>query len=485
MLMLARGFNLAREFKMLYKPLLILLLSSPNPAAEDADTSYRITARKAPYFVCDQRVVEDHWLVERFVVPPVRHPKNPLITKDKPWEGTGPHMGGTVLRDPDTGKFMMWYSVWDKRAYENKLPFSYNICYAESDDGIQWKKPSLGVFEYEGSADNNLIKLGEDKTQNIDVSVNPKPDNFPGKFLSIHNQKGGCYLSYSDDGATFQRLFENPVIDYHSDTQNNFVYDDNRDRWLIFCRPRAWAGYHRRRIAQKFSKDFEHWTHERTLLIPTENQIPEYYGMNPFRRGDFFFGVIQIFDKNTGLFHGELAWSGDGEHWDFLPTHPPFITLGMRGKWDAGMVIAAESPVTVGEEWWFYYGGFPLDHNQMTEENIGAIGLMTVGRDRILGMRPRSKEPGTILTRPFPVEGRNLSVNTVIGKGGKLAAELRTDGNKTIEGYSLEDCDAVEASGYAQKILWKGKSLSDSPEEEVRVLFELEGAELYSFDLGD
>lgn len=462
-----------------------LFLFIPVLAAAETDRSHLIAAQSGPYFVCDQRVVEDHWLVERFVVPPVRYSKDPLIVRDKPWEGTGPHMGGTVLRDPESGKLRMWYSVWNRHAYENKLPFSYNVCYAESEDGIAWEKPSLGVFEYEGSTDNNIIKLGEDKTQNIDVCLNPKPDVYPGKFLSIHNQKGGCYLSYSDDGATFHRLFENPAIDYHSDTQNNFVYDDNRDRWLIFCRPRAWAGYHRRRVAQKIGADLEHFTHERTILIPTETEIPEYYGMTPFRRGDFFFAVVQIFEKKSGLFHGELAWSGDGEHWDFLPTHPAFITLGKKGEWDGGMVISAESPVLVGDEWRFYYGGFPLDHNQMTEENIGAIGLMTAQRDRILGMRPSSEEPGTILTRPFPVQGRELSVNVTVEEGGRLTAELRTDGNKTIDGFSFEDCDPVADSGYAQQVLWNGSGIADSPEEEVRVLIKLEGAELFSFDLKD
>jgi len=356
--------------------LLLSLFHPPEHAVKD-DACYRVSSAMGPYFLCDKRVVEDHWQVTRFVVPPTRHPQNPLIVREHAWEGTGPHLGGSVIRDPDSGRYMMWYSVWDKHAYENNLPFSYNVCYAESDDGITWRKPFLRVLDYHGSLANNCIRLGTDKTQNIDVHLNPKPDRWPGRFLAIHNQKGGVFVSSSEDGKTFTRLFETPAISYHSDTHNNFVFDEVRDRWLLYCRPRAWAGYHRRRVAIQLSRDLKHWSHERTILIPTETEIPEYYGMTVFRRGDMFFGVVQIYDRITGAFYGELAWSNDGEHWDFLPTHPPFVPLGPTGAWDAGMVAVADSPIDVEDEMRFYYGGFPLDHNTMTEQNVGSIGLMT------------------------------------------------------------------------------------------------------------
>jgi hypothetical protein len=451
-----------------------------SPIGSAPPDAYRISAAKGPFFLCDKRVVEDHWLIERFVVPPVRHPKNPLIVREHPWEGTGPHMGGSVLRDPETGRFMMWYSVWNRHAYYNKLPFSYNVCYAESDDGITWTKPSLGLFDHEGSTANNCIRLGTDKTQNVDVSFNPLPGVLPGKFLSIHNQKGGVFVSTSEDGRSFTRLIASPAISYHSDTHNNLVYDEVRNRWLLFCRPRAWAGYHRRRVALQTSSDLEHWTHERTILVPTETEVPEFYGMTVFRRGDLFFGVLKIYERHSGLMHAELAWSGDGEHWDQIATHPPFVSCGPAGAWDAGMVGLAESPVVVGDQMRFYYGGFRLGHNTK-KENIGSIGLLTTERDRLIGMRPGTDEPGFIITRPFEVRGRRLVVNAKIR--GKLTAEIRTDGNKVVKGWSFDDADPVTRTGYARELTWQGKSLSEVPEPEVRVKFRLENAEFFTFDL--
>jgi hypothetical protein len=37
--------------------------------ANGEDTAYRISAKLGPYFVCDRRVIEDYWNIERFVVP--------------------------------------------------------------------------------------------------------------------------------------------------------------------------------------------------------------------------------------------------------------------------------------------------------------------------------------------------------------------------------------------------------------------------------
>ncbi len=447
--------------------------------------THRVSAAKGPFFLCDRRVVEDYWMVERFVRRPHRHPKNPLLVRNRPWEGTGPYLGGTVLFDPELGKFMMWYSVWNKEAYEKNMPFSYNVCYAESRDGISWTKPELGVFKYDGDTRNNCIRLGTDKTQGIDVCINPRPDRYPGRFLAIHNQKGGVFVSYSDDGKAFTRLCSRPAIPYHSDTHNNFVYDEVRDRWLMYCRPRAWAGYHRRRVAVQLSKDLCSWTHERTILVPTETEIPEYYGMTVFRRGDMFFGIVKIYDMKTGSMHGELAWSGDGISWEMHPKHPSFISLGRKGSWDGGMVTAAESPVIIGKKMLFYYGGFPLDHNQMTEENVGSIGLMEGELDRMVGMRPNAEDEGTILTRPLLKQTGDLFINCTVeqDRGGAVLAELRTDDNRPISGFTLADCDGVSHSGFEEKVTWRGRSLSEASADEFRIFFQLTDAAIYTFDI--
>jgi hypothetical protein len=461
----------------------VLLLAASLLAASFADAAeqniFPYGPATGPYFLCDDRVVEDRWLVERFAVPPTRYSDAPILTRDKPWEGTGPHSGGAVLFDPDQKKYLMWYSVWNSHAYYNKLPFSYNVCYAESTDGLVWTKPSLGVFDYEGSKDNNIIKLGTDKTQNIDVCFNPKPGVYPGKFLALHNQKGGLFISHSDDGKTFTFLQEAPAISYHSDTHNNFEYDEVRDHWFLYCRPRAYAGYHKRRVSIVESDDLRTWTHDRTILVPTETDIPEFYGMVVFRRGDLFFGLLQRYVKATGFMDCELAWSSDGTHWQQIPTHAAFAGRGPEGAWDHGMTLL-ESPVFVDDEIRFYYGGAPLPHDTK-EENVWGVGLMKSERDRLIGLRPSSSEEGVILTRPFNPSNAKLAVNAIIRKS--IHAELRTDNGKPIDGFKFDDCDPVMATGFKQPITWKGKQIADCAEPLVRVKFRLTDADLFTFQL--
>jgi hypothetical protein len=154
-----------------------------------AFTARAAVPAKGPYFPVDERVVEDRWHLQRFVVPLARHAANPVVTKEHPWEGGGANVQ-SVLVDPADGRFKMWYSVWDAYNYEHKLPFSYNVCYAESTDGIEWSKPTLGLFEYQGNRRNNLILLGKNKTQNIDVEFDPRAAAGPRFWRSTMTRVG-------------------------------------------------------------------------------------------------------------------------------------------------------------------------------------------------------------------------------------------------------------------------------------------------------
>ena len=85
------------------------------------------------------------------------------IPNDRPWELGGMHYS-TVLRDG--GRFKMWYRS-DPGVDSNRDIVSVS-CYAESDDGVVWEKPSLGLLEVYGTTENNVFYPPED-----DPSINP------------------------------------------------------------------------------------------------------------------------------------------------------------------------------------------------------------------------------------------------------------------------------------------------------------------------
>jgi hypothetical protein len=442
---------------------------------------------KGPYFPFDERIIEDRWMVRRFVVPLQRFEGNPIMVKGSPLEGTGPMAGGTVLFDPEDQLFKMWYGIFDLNAYQNGLPFSYNICYAESKDGYIWQRPVLGLFDNRGKTDsnNNVISLGREKTSSIDVEFNPDRSVGARKFIAIHNDSGGVFVSYSDNGKKFNCSFNQAAVWYHSDTHNNFVYDEVRKRWLMYVRPRAYAGnglkhVGRRRIAVKQSKDLNTWTHETTILVPGEDDPDYFYGMRVFRRGDLFFGQLLLYETETHHLYQELVWSGDGFAWNRLPKNTQFLSLdvGPNDSWDAGMVILFEKPVIVGNVMRFYYSGHDKPHNTF---GTSAIGLATTKLDRLIGVTSKPDTSGRILTRPIRING-DLFINA--RAEGEIRVELRSPlRDEVLPGWSAAECAPFQGDQPDQRIRWGDKSLRELQGKLVRLRFQLEDATLFSFDI--
>ena len=103
-------------------------------------------------------------------------PREVVLTTEEPWEGnTSAYY--TVFRDGN--RFRMYYrgSHWDtgtKKATHREV-----TCYAESRDGIHWVKPKLGLFEFNGSKENNIVLDGLGTHWFVAFKDN-NPDSGPG-----------------------------------------------------------------------------------------------------------------------------------------------------------------------------------------------------------------------------------------------------------------------------------------------------------------
>lgn len=91
---------------------------------------------------------------------PVRGEK--VLTFDRPWEGST--CGFFTVID-DNGLFRLYYrgSANNPRGddrHTDDTPMT--VCYAESRDGINWIKPNLGLVEFRGSKDNNIMWMGQE-----------------------------------------------------------------------------------------------------------------------------------------------------------------------------------------------------------------------------------------------------------------------------------------------------------------------------------
>ena len=112
----------------------------------------------------DDRVLHEASKISKFVARPTKYAKNPVIVADRPWEQglfgykdekRYPYgiqiTGQSVLYDEEEKIFKMWYLPWSWP--DGRRPW----CYAISKDGYRWEKPSLRLFEYQGSKENNIL----------------------------------------------------------------------------------------------------------------------------------------------------------------------------------------------------------------------------------------------------------------------------------------------------------------------------------------
>jgi dienelactone hydrolase len=116
-------------------------------AAANADSKATSDARRTGSEIL---FVDDHDVLyrsgtERVFHPATLNPTNPVIREDRAWEMA---IGWTsIYRDPTTGKYQLWYQAYGGGRDERKS-HKCVVCYAESDDGINFTKPELPVHDF-------------------------------------------------------------------------------------------------------------------------------------------------------------------------------------------------------------------------------------------------------------------------------------------------------------------------------------------------
>ncbi|MHB9108107.1 MAG: hypothetical protein ACYDCO_13700 [Armatimonadota bacterium] len=142
---------------------------------------------------------------------PEKHPPNPVIPRGEEGQpGTHHTAFPAVLREGS--RWRMWYSASDGTGADGTL-----IAYAESDNGLSWRKPDLGLVEYRGSRRNNLVDA-QPGLNTVAVLYDPDAGRYvmAGEDMRFWNQSEGWSLAgpamtridVSDDGFHWT-----PVLD--------------------------------------------------------------------------------------------------------------------------------------------------------------------------------------------------------------------------------------------------------------------------------
>lgn len=86
-------------------------------------------------------------------------PQAVVLEHAEPWEGSGSGYH-SIFQDGD--RYRMYYAAGQldvTASGVNAGTHGLFCCYAESDDGIHWKKPVLGLHEFQGSKANNIVMV--------------------------------------------------------------------------------------------------------------------------------------------------------------------------------------------------------------------------------------------------------------------------------------------------------------------------------------
>ena len=456
------------------------LLASQLAPAQIVKSEPFSTRPGEPMFLLEGSTVEDVWRVRRKLNPLVKSSRNPILLRDREWETSGPIIHGTVLYDPEDKLFKCWYQIFSNEAYREHRPWSYRICYATSSDGYEWHKPDLGLMEWKGSKQNNYIKLGRDNVSAFCVVIAPPESRAPHRFLALYLDKPGVCLAYSDNGTEWTEHPLNPIEPSHSDDHNILLYDKHRRVWMIYHRPRFYAGVWKRRRALIESVDLKTWTKQETVLIPDEGDPLEIMVMPVFQRGNLFWGLLDMYDQTRGSNEVELTFSRDGRNWVRVPPRERFIPRGPAGDFDSGTIFVGSQPVIVGDEMRFYYGAFNGDHERLFPSLDTAIGVGSVPLDRLYGVVHSTPEaPGFVLTRPLVFNGEKLEVNASVAS--QLRVAVLDWGGKELPGFGFEDCQPVVGDSLRHAVSWRGKGLPQRGSEPLRLKFQLERATIFTF----
>ena len=341
--------------------------------------SYRIFAGES-VLLLDESLIEIQRGIEREVqvcekIPFVMEPD-----EDKPWEYSGPgmsrrvHLYGTVLYDDLVGKYRMWYFCrmgphWrvpngnfqvpglymprtDERPYHcNGVTEDHHgrtfvdndrgdlTCYAESDDGINWTKPRIGDFSFNGSFDNNIFWDLHGASVFIDREESDPTKRY--KAIGFCRRYRNIFLITSPDGLHWNdKDHLDPVSERANEGSFNVTYDEKAQLFRAYSIVRFGDREKRRVICYTESPSLEGpWKDSRPVLEPSnwDDEMAhrkfgalraEFHNMSAFRYNNTHLGLLGVLNVTAeqipneanqvpcdGPVESQWVYSRDGINW--------------------------------------------------------------------------------------------------------------------------------------------------------------------------
>ena len=428
-------------------------------------------------------------------------PEEVLLRFEKPWEG---RFSGycTVLQDG--ARYRLYYRGWPGGPHANAC-----TCLAESDDGIHFQRPMLGLCELAGCTDNNAILAGAAGTANFAPFIDTNPDCHPDcRYKAIAragaDDTDGMFAYASPDGVHWRKLAEEPVLTDPPFDSHNVAFWSQR-AGCYECYVRHWMPPYAepgnpirgiRGIARRTSPDFLHWS-DRTAMEYGDAPSEELYtnATQPYFRAPHLYlalpkryvpGVCPLSEQEVSNLQVSPNMLSAVSEAVFMTSRAPhrydrtfmeaMIRPGLdRRNWIARTNLPAWGVVPTGEAEMSMY---VTEHYTQPTYGLRRYSLRTDG----FASLQAGYAGGEAITRTLRFAGSALTLNVSTSAAGSVRVEVQDADGQPLPGRSLADADILRGDAIERVVSWGGSSdLSEWAGRPVRLHFELKDADLYSF----
>jgi hypothetical protein len=482
-------------------------------ATGHADEPLTLSADQ-PHLFIDDYLIDEIQGLKRTLHQPEDARDNPVILPEHPWEHRRiPY--GSVWYDAVRKKYRCWYltvNIYDSRPgfrgyrKQHHVPIqeAAYLCYAESDDGIRWRKPELGLHAFRGSKKNNiLLTCPGTHFDSTSVIHTPHDRERPWKMISfiglwpykrdlIQQQWGdtkfgikqaGHYGWSSEDGIHWEAMNDGlPVL--RASDRSMFWWDPKQQIYVGAAK----SSLNRKR-AQLYatSPDVVNWTRTSTWLHAADgrdhpgDEAEAAYG---FPYGDQYVGFCEMRRVRKGKptkINWELMTSRDGCNWQ-RPIRELFFADGPVQSWRYQVFkIFSNPPLERDGKLWIYYGG----KSGMVSVEEGTVPFQslcvaTLRKDGFVSL-DADESGGHLVSKPLVAVGERLFLNVACGKAGYAKVALLDEHGTALPGFDLADCQPITSDHVCELVSWQaGPDISKLVGETIRVRIELSNTQLYA-----
>ncbi|MFA6243932.1 MAG: hypothetical protein WC655_23515 [Candidatus Hydrogenedentales bacterium] len=452
----------------------------------------------------------------------------------------------------DEGKYKSWYTMGtppDPEPYSSggKILPGYNgiIAYAESADGVTWEYPKLGLVDYAGNKDNNVVFRGDldGSTRGFhggSVFVDPSSADehykmiylgmitddewnayaakYPGEVDTMARRQdvGGfrnvvaVFGAVSPDGLHWTSLPE-PLMIQHADTMNTCYYDAERKEYVAYVRAwqvnekardmaevnrDGWIEVGRRSVGRSVSKDYRHFNHPEIVLGTGADMAPSHLFYTNCKTtlpgapdNHVMFPWIWELESDGGA--SWLYSSADGAVWSGVPGEP-IVDVGVPGSPTGGYIVCSGNLLEYpGDRWGISYGAQPIPHKypgRSFEKRKGLFpgvagegGIAAWPKGRLVALQ--CDEEGEFATVAILPRGERIRLNASVKPSGYIKMAVRRFGTgDDVEGRTFADADRIAGDRLAIPVTWKGEDTLKHEGTAVILRFQLRQAKLFGIE---